>query len=695
MNIYRKYRVWILSTAVAASVAAYFLSNSVESKLARRRVESVMAPAIHDLRHEIIVGMDPILFYLAGIVRNSVGHVTNATPEIAHTLRDKLRLDEINFIDTNGVIRVSTHESQVGYWLGQDPDPTRAAGFLCLLTNHVWYTQPPRMTVKADDAYRKFVGIRMPGGALQVGLDFSRLTKDLKQRFAQVTADWHVGESGYYIIADRTSGEVISDGSLSDVNDTFMQGVDQKPPTLHEIGFEPEMFWKENDGTFNATVNGAPALCRTAVIPESGHRVCVVMPSREVTRTKNISVGTTMFLLLVVIVFVAAVALRTVTLRERAEELRLAEEERRRKDLALAASIQSASIPAVFPPFPHLAERVDLFARMLAAKEVGGDFYDFYFVSEKRIAVVIADVSGKGVPGAMFMMRAKTTLCDHLAAYNGNLAKLVADINAALSEGNEANMFVTAWIGVIDIETGELDYVNCGHNPPLVKRADGTYEWLRAISGIALAAFESAPYTQYRLALHPGDTLFLYTDGVTEAQSKDGLYGEDRLLQALKSADNGAENACESVSASVDAFAAGMPQADDITMLSLVFNGAKRTFPATMDGLGEAAAYLKGFWDSPKAAVILDEIVSNIVRCSGSATFDLTYTLHEGLHTLVFADMGTPFNPLSHPDPDVTEPGESRKTGGLGIFMVKQMATSVDYTRENDTNILTVTVKDE
>ena len=693
MNIYRKYRVWILTTATAASVAAYFLSNSVESKLARRRVESIMVPAIQDIRNEIIVGMDPILFYLAGVVRDSVGHITNATTETANRLRKELKLDEINFVDTNGVIRVSTHESQVGYWMGQDPDPTRAAGFLCLLTNHLWYTQPPRLTVKADDVYRKFAGIRMPGGALQVGLDFSRLTKDLKQRFAQVTADWHIGESGYYIIANRASGEVISDGSMSGIPDTYMEGVDQKPPTLIDLGFEPEMFWQEQKGSFNANVNGAPAICRTAVIPESGHRVCVVMPSREVTRTKNISVGTTMFLLLVVIVFVAAAALRTVTLRERAEELRLAEEERRRKDLALAASIQSASIPAVFPPFPHLAERIDLFGRMLAAKEVGGELYDFYFVSEKRIAVVIADVSGKGVPGAMFMMRAKTTLCDHLAAYGGNLAQIVADINAALADGNEANMFVTAWIGVIDIETGELDYVNCGHNPPLVKRADGSQEWLRTVSGIALAAFESAPYTQHQLVLHPGDMLFLYTDGVTEAQSKEGLYGEERLLAALENAGDRAETVCETVSASVAAFASGMPQADDITMLALVFNGAKRTFPATMEGLGEAATYLKGFWDSPKAAVILDEIVSNIVRCSGAATFDLTYMLHKGLHTLVFTDTGTAFNPLNHPDPDVTVPGEARKTGGLGIFMVKQMATSVNYKRVDDTNVLTVTVE--
>ena len=167
MNIYRKYRVWILTTATAASVAAYFLSNSVESKLARRRVESIMVPAIQDIRNEIIVGMDPILFYLAGVVRDSVGHITNATTETANRLRKELKLDEINFVDTNGVIRVSTHESQVGYWMGQDPDPTRAAGFLCLLTNHLWYTQPPRLTVKADDVYRKFAGIRMPGGALQ------------------------------------------------------------------------------------------------------------------------------------------------------------------------------------------------------------------------------------------------------------------------------------------------------------------------------------------------------------------------------------------------------------------------------------------------------------------------------------------------------------------------------------------------
>ena len=143
----------------------------------------------------------------------------------------------------------------------------------------------------------------------------------------------------------------------------------------------------------------------------------------------------------------------------------------------------------------------------------------------------------------------------------------------------------------------------------------------------------------------------------------------------------------------VNAFAAGEPQADDITMLAIGFNGARRTFAATTEGLAAAAAYVRGFCDDHRAAIVIDEIASNIVRCSGATTFDLTYRRAETGYALVFSDEGTPFNPLTQPSPDVTASAEERQIGGLGIFMVKQMAEFVNYERRDGRNVLTVCMR--
>lgn len=699
MTVYRRYRTMIVAAAAVASVLAYFVSSSVESRLARQRVEALMGPALHDMREDLLAGMDPILYYLASCIQRDLPTVAAAAadPSRVRDVKRAYALDEINFADANGVIRATTHPSQQGYWMGSDPDPEKAAGFLCLLTNHLWYAQPPRLTVRADNVYRKFVGVRLPDGYLQLGFDFSRLSprrefdrRSMKASFADIAVDWHVGECGYYVVADQRTGEVISDGNP---RADFEPGLErERPVTLSDLGFTPDMLRGDGTESFLARIAGEDAVCRAMPVPESGHLACVVIPMREVTRTRNISVGAMMFFLLVMIVAVAAVALRAVTLRERAEEARRAEESRRQKELGLATSIQSAALPSVFPPFPSVADCVDLYARMRAAKEVGGDFYDFYFVGEHALAFLVADVSGKGVPGAMFMMRAKTTLND-LLVHGGSLGDAVSAVNAQLADGNDASMFVTAWIGVLDLETGVVEYVNCGHNPPVVRHADGTLDWVRAVSGLALGALDGVAYAPQALTLRPGDRLFLYTDGVVEAQSRGELFGEDRLAAALAPEADDAKGVCHVVEMAVDAFAAGEPQADDITMLALGLDGVRRTFAASTDGLAAATDFVKAFCPDARAAIVIDEIASNIVRCSGASTFDLSYQRRERGYALVFADAGTPFDPLAHPDPDVTVAAEDRAIGGLGIFMVKQMAESVDYARRDGRNVLTVCMK--
>ena len=243
------------------------------------------------------------------------------------------------------------------------------------------------------------------------------------------------------------------------------------------------------------------------------------------------------------------------------------------KELEFAKAIQHSAIPMVFPPYPAHGE-FDIYATMDTAKEVGGDFYDFYFVGENKLGFLIADVSGKGIPAAMFMMTAKTLIKGY-AESGKSVDEVFTIANAKLCESNEAGMFVTAWMGILDITTGLLEFANAGHNPPLVKHADGRFEFLKSKSGFILAGMEGMKYRRNELVLSPGDEIYLYTDGVTEAtNAENALYGEERLANLLNTMHGlSGEALCRAVKADIDAFAGDAPQSDDITMLYLKYNG--------------------------------------------------------------------------------------------------------------------------
>ncbi len=254
-----------------------------------------------------------------------------------------------------------------------------------------------------------------------------------------------------------------------------------------------------------------------------------------------------------------------------------AEKERISAELDVAHTIQISMLPSIFPAFPERRE-FDIFASMTPAREVGGDFYDFFMLDDDRLAIVIADVSGKGVPAALFMVIAKTLIKNH--AQNGESpAEVFTSVNNQLCENNEAGMFVTALLAILNLKTGVLTYANAGHNPPLIKRADAGYEYLRMRPGFVLAGMENIAYRQAETVLAPGDRFFMYTDGVTEAlDTNQTLYGEARLLECLNASDANNPSmrdltAC--VKLSIDEFAAGAEQADDITMLSLAFIAVK------------------------------------------------------------------------------------------------------------------------
>ena len=249
-----------------------------------------------------------------------------------------------------------------------------------------------------------------------------------------------------------------------------------------------------------------------------------------------------------------------------------AEKERIGAELGVATQIQADMLPRIFPSFPDKTE-FELYASMNPAKEVGGDFYDFFLIDETHLGLVVADVSGKGVPAALFMVIAKT-LIKNRALIGGTPAEILSYANEQLCEGNDAELFVTVWFAILDITTGKGIAANAGHEHPIIKRAGGQYELVVYKHSLALATMEGLKIREHEFELHHGDTLLSYTDGVTEATNKDNkLFGTDRLLETLnKNPDADVYGVINGVKASIDEFVGDAPQFDDITMLCLHFN---------------------------------------------------------------------------------------------------------------------------
>lgn len=382
-----------------------------------------------------------------------------------------------------------------------------------------------------------------------------------------------------------------------------------------------------------------------------------------------------------------------------------AERERMAVELSLAATIQANMLPCTFPPYPNRRD-FDIYASMDAAKEVGGDFYDFYLLDNDRFAFLVADVSGKGIPAALFMMRAKMTI-KALAESGADVHVILSEANERLCEENEAGMFVTAWLGIVDMKTGVLSYANAGHNPPLIRHRQGSFDYIKERPNFILAGMEGVPYRKNEIQLWPGDELFLYTDGVTEATNEaQELFGESRLREALNGISEGSvESRCKAVKNEIDIFAGDAEQFDDITMLSLRFNSFQDDECIITQADAESTERVWNFIScqtkkaelgskiANRAQIVVDEIYSNIQLYSGATIAQVFCQIDSERMILTFKDDGVLFNPLEAQEPNVTLPLEERESGGLGLLMVKKMASDLSYVYENGYNVLTVTLK--
>ena len=366
-----------------------------------------------------------------------------------------------------------------------------------------------------------------------------------------------------------------------------------------------------------------------------------------------------------------------------------AEKERAKAELSIATTIQQNSVPVEFPDSRYF----EIYASMTSAKEVGGDFYNFFMTDENHLAIVIGDVSGKGIPAALFMMVTNILLSDR-ALMGGSPAEILTFVNNNICDHNKAEMFVTLWLGILDLTSGKLTACNAGHDDAGVYRADGSFDWFRTRHGLVAGAMPGIVYKDFEIQLGKGDKIFLYTDGVPEATDADNkMFSMERTLDALN---RYADRSPEQIINGVKRRGNGGTQADE--------SGDVLTVAASVENLAAVTDFVNSRLEAMNCPmktqtqidVAIDEIFSNIAYYAyGGATGDVTLRLTETDHprgvALIFSDSGTPYDPLNKPDPDTSLSAEERAVGGLGIFLVKKTMDDVTYEYADGHNILTVT----
>ena len=382
------------------------------------------------------------------------------------------------------------------------------------------------------------------------------------------------------------------------------------------------------------------------------------------------------------------------------------ERERITAELSIASTIQENSVPNTFPAFPDRSD-FDVYASMTPAKAVGGDFYNFFLIDEDHLAVLIADVSGKGIPAALFMMVSNILITERTRS-GGTPAEILEYINDRICKHNQADMFVTVWLGIIEISTGKVIATNAGHDDPAIYRKGEGFEIIKETHGLVMGAMESVKYRNYEFRLGEGDKLFIYTDGIPEATTADEqMFGIERMIEALnKYKDESPEGILNGINESVNEFVGDAPQFDDLTMLCVELKKTSYlktlTLEASNDNLDKVMEFVDDILEESccpmksrmKVDLSVEEIFVNIANYAyGDETGDakISAGVKDGILTIIFEDGGVPYNPLKKPDPDIGLSAEERKIGGLGIYLVKKNMTSVSYDFKEGKNVLTLT----
>lgn len=599
-NISQSFQRFLLVCVTAGFLMTTVFTWALQTELAKNETSELVKLNIEDVREDILDASNKNLLELTKKIASRLNSAEKADSALLNELGKEFDIAEINIIDSRGIITASTYENFLEYDMRGG---SQSAEFLVLLDGKTKeYVQNYQPTSSDPTISRKYAGIVLnDGGFVQVAYDAERFQKDIDDVVVGVTRNRHVGENGCIIIAGE-DWNIVSDRHGNEGKNLDVSGVYIDRSTMPE------------GDLFNAVVYDDDAIC--SYIVSEGYYIVAVLPWTEAMFSRDISVYITVFMEFVVfgMLFIVVYFLikklvvdnmakinrslakitsgnldTVVDVRTNEEFASLSDDinstvltlkryiaeaaARIDKELEFAKTIQHSAIPTVFPPYPGHSE-FDIYAAMDTAKEVGGDFYDFYFVGENKLGFLIADVSGKGIPAAMFMMTAKTIIKGY-AESGKSVDEVFTIANEKLCESNEAGMFVTAWFGMLDLLTGKVEFVNAGHNPPLVRHKDSTFDYLKSKPSFVIAGMEGMKYRRNEFFLSPGDEIYLYTDGVTEAtDSENRLYGEERLVRFLNTLHGlSGEEICHAVKADVADFVGDAPQFDDITMLYLKYNG--------------------------------------------------------------------------------------------------------------------------
>lgn len=530
--------VGAVAVAFCASMALTWL---LHDRMTAYEAHKLIQNAFRDVEKMIRERVDRRMIRQAMVVRDRLVDMRrepwwNDPDESSRRLRmlaDELSVDEICIADSTGMLTHSARRDEVGA-LDFAHDGGQAGEFAVLLNSKTEFTQP-LMPNSLRGEMVKYVGVWIPeGGFVQVGGRGDCIRRLSRTAVTGLTHDWHLsGEAGFIVITSAV-------GTIISHPDASQEGAQWIDPG-------EDCYWDRRE------IESFP--------------VYVVIPKKTAIVERRLLVGTSAFLNGMALIFAAFLVGFVIAGYVRSQLQR-----QRAKELQMASDIQECAIPRVFPPFPEVRE-VDIWGDMKTAREVGGDFYDFYFTSSRKITFLVADVSGKGVPAALFMMRAKTALKS--AAITGKpLDEVVNIANEQICDGNGACMFVTAFVCEIDLDTGVVRCVNAGHNPPLIRRG-GRFEFLRVRTGLALGAMSGVKYRVFEVRLEPGDELYLYTDGITEQPDRsERMFGEDRLIATLeKFGDSPLDTLPKTVVDAVMAHAGIVEQADDCTQLVVRYNG--------------------------------------------------------------------------------------------------------------------------
>ena len=707
------------------TIACIFVLSTVfvvrlQDKIAMLQTDEALKRSNDEIVNDIGDTADADMIAIAHLVGKEAG-----TKDLKK-LAQKYGLTEISIVDINGIITESSDPKYVGFDMNSG---RQASEFLCLLTDKMEFAQDYGPISSDSKDYRKYAGVRTGSGFIQVGYDADGFQAEIESMVKDISKNRHVGRGGCVVVLNARD-EIVSAPEEFAIDD--VTGIFKMPP----------------DTMFRMEFDGIDCYCR--YVSSEAYTILSLYPVDEAMLMRTVAVYVNTFLEILVFALLFALVYmlirrlvvdqiksvnqslaritggdldEVVSVRSNKEFASLSDDinstvstlknyiteasARIDRELEAARGIQRAALPDVSPNFSNRSD-IDMNAYMATAKEVGGDFYDFYMTDPDTLNLLIADVSGKGIPAAMFMMRAKTEL-KNLTESGLPLDEVFVRGNNDLCSENDSGMFVTAWQGSLNLKTGKLKYVNAGHNLPLIKRGNGAFEMMSMKPNFILGGMEDVRYEVRELTLQKGDTLLLYTDGVTEAtDANEKLFGEERLLNVANEKDyDSADSLIDAVMEAIRSFTGEAPQFDDITMLSVTYKGREKDpkFAFTEASLEDIPilteqvdTILMRLDVPPKIAVqmdvAIDEVYSNIVKYA--------YPGHKGpasvtVHgeadriSLTFEDEGTPYNPLTNAEPDVTLSAEERKIGGLGIYIVKKTMDEVYYAYENNRNIFIIT----